>query len=103
MILGDARLSLEKVPDAAYDLLVIDAFSGDAIPTHLVNKDVFLEYRQKLSSRGAVVFHITNRYLNLQPVLAKIAAVTGAYAAVKSVPDGGLEHAFPLVYFNVGR
>ena len=89
VILGDARLSLAKAPDAAYDLLVIDAFSGDAIPTHLVNKDVLLEYRQKLSSRGAVVFHITNRYLNLQPVLAKIAAVTGAYAAVKIVPDGG--------------
>ena len=74
VILGDARLSLEKAPDAAYDLLVIDAFSGDSIPTHLVNKDVLLEYRQKLSPRGAVVFHITNRYLNLEPVLAKIAA-----------------------------
>ena len=87
--LGDARLSLKKVPDATYDLLIIDAFSGDAIPTHLVNKDVILEYHRKLTSRGAVVFHITNRYLNLKPVLVKIAAVTGAYAAFKDVPDGG--------------
>ena len=74
VILGDARLSLKKAPDAAYDLLAIDAFSGDAIPTHLVNKDVLMEYRRKLAPRGAVVFHITNRYLNLEPVLAKIAA-----------------------------
>jgi hypothetical protein len=89
VILGDARLSLNKSPDHAYDLLVIDAFSGDSIPTHLVNKDVLVEYRRKLTSRGAVVFHITNRYLNLEPVLAKIAADSGAYVAVKDVGDEG--------------
>jgi spermidine synthase len=90
VILGDARLSLEKATDAAYDLLVIDAFSGDFIPTHLVNKDVLKEYRRKLAGRGAVVFHITNRYLNLEPVLAKIASDSSAYAAVKDVGDQGV-------------
>jgi len=89
VILGDARLSLKKSPDEAYDLLVIDAFSGDAIPTHLVNKDVLVEYRRKLAPRGALVFHITNRYLNLEPVLAKIAGDSGAYAALKDVGDQG--------------
>lgn len=89
VILGDARLSLDKSPDGAYDLLVIDAFSGDAIPTHLVNKDVLVEYRRKLAQGGGIVFHITNRYLNLEPVLAKIAADAGAYVAVKDVGDGG--------------
>ena len=90
VILGDARLSLKKAPDHVYDLLAIDAFSGDAIPTHLVNKDVLVEYRQKLDSRGAIVFHITNRYLNLEPVLAKIANDSGAYVAVKDVGDEGV-------------
>ena len=90
VILGDARLSLDKSPDGAYDLLVIDAFSGDAIPTHLVNKDVLVEYRRKLAQRGGIVFHITNRYLNLEPVLAKIAADAGAYVAVKDVGDEGI-------------
>ena len=90
VILGDARLSLKKAPDQAYDLLVIDAFSGDSIPTHLVNKDVLMEYRRKLNPQGALVFHITNRYLNLEPVLAKIAADSGAYVAVKDVGDEGL-------------
>lgn len=90
VILGDARISLNRSPDQAYDLLVIDAFSGDAIPTHLVNKDVLAEYRRKLAPRGAVVFHITNRYLNLEPVLAKIAADSGAYVAVKDVGDEGI-------------
>ena len=89
VILGDARLSLKKSPDGAYDLLVIDAFSGDAIPTHLVNKDVLAEYRLKLDPRGAVVFHITNRYLNLEPVLVKMAVNSGAYVAVKDVGDDG--------------
>ncbi|MBF0503542.1 MAG: fused MFS/spermidine synthase [Candidatus Omnitrophica bacterium] len=89
IILGDARLSLEKMPDAWYDLLIIDAFSGDAIPIHLVNKDVILEYEKKLALQGAAVFHITNRYLNLKPVLVKIAQDTGAFAAFKDVPDGG--------------
>jgi spermidine synthase len=90
VILGDARISLNKAPDGAYDLLAIDAFSGDSIPTHLVNKDVLAEYRRKLSGRGAIVFHITNRYLNLEPVLAKIAEDSGAYIAVKDVGDQGL-------------
>lgn len=90
VILGDARLSLNKAQDGAYDVLAIDAFSGDAIPTHLVNKDVLKEYRRKLSLRGALVFHITNRYLNLEPVLARIAADSGAYLAVKDVGDEGV-------------
>ena len=90
VILGDARLSLKKAPDGVYDLLVIDAFSGDSIPIHLVNKDVLVEYRHKLASRGGIVFHITNRYLNLEPVLAKMAADSGAYVALKDVGDEGL-------------
>jgi len=90
VILGDARLSLKQAPDAAYDLLVIDAFSGDSIPTHLVNKDVLVEYRRKLAPRGGIIFHITNRYLNLEPVLAKIADEAGAYVAIKDVGDSGI-------------
>ncbi len=90
VILGDARLSLNTAADGMYDLLIIDAFSGDSIPTHLVNKDVLVEYRRKLALRGAVIFHITNRYLNLEPVLAKIAADSGAYIAVKDVGDEGV-------------
>jgi spermidine synthase len=90
VILGDARISLNKAPDGVYDLLAIDAFSGDAIPTHLVNKDVLAEYRRKLAPRGGIVFHITNRYLNLEPVLAKIAEDSGAYIAVKDVGDQGV-------------
>ena len=90
VILGDARISLSKAPDRAYDLLVIDAFSGDSIPIHLVNRDVLAEYRRKLNPRGAIAFHITNRYLNLKPVLAKIADDSGAHIAFRDVGDQGL-------------
>ncbi len=105
VLLGDARLSLRKAPEGAYDLLAIDAFSGDAIPTHLVNKDVLAEYRHKLAARGAVVFHITNRYLNLEPVLAKMAADSHAYAAVKDVGDQGLNmrSIWVVLTWDVGR
>jgi len=90
VILGDARLSLKNAPDSSYDILAIDAFSGDSIPTHLVNRDVLKEYRQKLNPKGAIIFHITNRYLNLEPVLARIAADAGAYIAIKDVGDEGV-------------
>jgi hypothetical protein len=90
VILGDARLSLNKAPDALYDILAIDAFSGDSIPIHLVNKDVLAVYRRKLSSRGAILFHITNRYLNLEPVLAELAQDSGANVALKHVATQGI-------------
>jgi hypothetical protein len=81
--LGDARLSLVKEPDATLDLLVVDAFSSDAIPVHLMTREALALYLRKLKPEGVVVFHISNRYLDLRPVLfalaidAKAAAVIG--------------------------
>ncbi len=88
-IIGDARVSLDKNAGAIYDVLVVDAFGGDAIPTHLVNRDMVLKYKDHLSPRGALMFHITNRYLDLAPVLTRIASSVGAHIAFKDVPDGG--------------
>ena len=82
VILGDARLRLADAPDAAYDLIILDAYSSDAIPTHLMTKEALAIYRAKLAPQGILMFHITNRYLNLQPVLARLASdagMTGLY------------------------
>lgn len=69
-VLGDARLTLAKEPDASYDLLILDAFSSDAIPTHLLTKEALAMYEKKLTPGGVILFHISNRYLELAPVVA---------------------------------
>jgi hypothetical protein len=74
MVLGDARLTLADAPDGAFDVLVIDAFSSDAIPVHLLTKEAVALYRRKLSSRGIVVMHISNRNVKLKDVVAAVAA-----------------------------
>ncbi len=73
LILGDARLELQKAPDHRYDLIVIDAFSSDAIPVHLITKEALELYVKKLLPHGMLAFHISNRHLNLKPVLGRLA------------------------------
>lgn len=73
VILGDARLRLREAPDHAYDLLVLDAFSSDAIPMHLITKEALQLYLDKLANGGMIAIHVSNRYLRLQPILAKLA------------------------------
>jgi spermidine synthase len=67
--LGDARLQLEGEPDQQFDVLVIDAFSGGSVPIHLLTKEAFTQYFRHLKSDGILAFHITNRFLNLRPVV----------------------------------
>lgn len=74
IVLGDARLQLRHAPDAGFDLIVIDCFSSDAIPVHLLTREALALYLQKLAPGGLIVFHISNRYLDLKPVLAALAA-----------------------------
>ena len=70
MIVGDARLSLNKIADRHYDLLIMDAFSSDAVPTHLLTREAMALYFSKLKDDGLLAFHITNRHLALKKVLA---------------------------------
>jgi len=74
IVLGDARLSLGTVPDRLYDLLIIDAFSSDAIPIHLITREALALYLRKLSHHGILVFHISNGHLDLSNVMANLAA-----------------------------
>ena len=72
-VLGDARLSLENEPAQGFDLLVVDAFSGDAVPVHLLTHEAFAAYFKHLKPDGVLALHVTNRFLNLEPVV-KMAA-----------------------------
>ena len=71
---GDARLTLEQAPANSIDLLVLDAFSSDSIPVHLLTKEAFDMYLRKLRPGGVIAVHISNRYLDLEPILAKEAS-----------------------------
>ena len=73
VVLGDARLKLGEAPDHRYDLIVLDAFSSDAIPVHLITREAMALYLRKLTDDGVVALHISNRYLGLEPVLGNLA------------------------------
>jgi spermidine synthase len=78
--LGDARLSLARAADGEFDLIVLDAFSSDAIPMHLMTAEALALYRSKLAPGGALLFHVSNRHLVLAPVVARLAAASGLVA-----------------------
>jgi SAM-dependent methyltransferase len=80
IVLGDARLRLKDAPDHHYDLIVVDAFSSDAIPIHLATREAIRIYLDKLAESGILAFHITNRRLNLEPVMGNLAHDAGLVA-----------------------
>lgn len=73
VVLGDGRLSLQSSPDGHYGLIVLDAFSSDAIPVHLVTREALQLYLQKLAPGGMLAFHVSNRYLDLGVALSALA------------------------------
>ncbi|HEV7233050.1 MAG TPA: fused MFS/spermidine synthase, partial [Sphingorhabdus sp.] len=81
--LGDARLTLAKIPAGSLDMLAIDAFSSDSIPLHLLTKEAFATYRRALGPDGLLLVHISNRYIDLNPVVAAEAKANGWHAALR--------------------
>ncbi len=77
IVLGDARLSLESEPPQKFDVLIVDAFSGDAIPTHLLTAEAFEVYRRHLAPDGILAVHVSNTYLRLAPVVRALAEHCG--------------------------
>lgn len=86
VVLGDGRLTLADQPDATFDVLVLDAFSSDAVPVHLLTREAVELYRDKLAPGGVIAFHISNRHLDLQPVLGAIAGDLGMTGATARAP-----------------
>ncbi len=88
IVIGDARLSLKQEPNRSYGLLALDAFNSDAIPVHLLTREAFAEYLPKLRDDGILLVHISNRYLDLEPVVAATAQSLGLEA--RTFDDGDL-------------
>jgi hypothetical protein len=80
--LGDARLLLEAEPSQQFDVLVMDAFSGDSVPVHLITREAFLTYFRHLKPGGILAVNISNQYLNLEPVMGRAADALGKIALV---------------------
>jgi hypothetical protein len=82
IVMGDGRLSLEREPSQQFDLLVMDAFSGDSVPVHLITREAFRTYFRHLKPGGILAVNVTNRYLDLNPVIERAASDFGKVAMV---------------------
>jgi spermidine synthase len=93
VVIGDARLSLKNISDASYDLLIADAFSSDAIPLHLLTKEAFNLYKKKIKYNGIIILHISNRYFDLEHIVAATAKEAKLEARIYDYiqPDDSIE------------
>ena len=90
--MGDARLVLEALPSEQLDFLAMDAFTSDAVPLHLLTREAYQIYLRHLKSDGVLAVHISNRYLDLEPVVAQAMADIG-WSGIK-VDDEGYEEPY---------
>jgi hypothetical protein len=91
VITGDARLRLQEAEDQAYDVLVLDAFSSDFVPTHLLTQEALGLYLRKLRPEGLMLFHISSRLFDLSPILIRLGASLGLHCALSN--EGPLSEA----------
>jgi hypothetical protein len=87
-VIGDARLTFAREPDGIYDLIIVDAYSSDAIPIHLATEEAMAIYKDKLAPQGAVVMHVSNRHLELSSVVVGIADANDLKSWVYSEDSG---------------
>jgi len=87
IVVGDARLTLEQEPNSSAEVLVVDAFSSDSVPMHLLTREAFATYRRHLAPGGLLLVHISNRYLNLEPVIAAAARDGWSARLRRYMPD----------------
>lgn len=88
LVIGDARLTFAKEPSGTYDLIIVDAYSSDAIPIHLATEEAMEIYKDKLAPHGAVVMHVSNRHLELESVVVGIADANDLKSWVYSEDTG---------------
>ncbi len=104
IVLGDARLTLADQPKSAFDLIVLDAFSSDSIPVHLLTVEAVRLYFNRITETGFIAFHVSNRNMDLRPAVAAAARELGAHAYYRDdpgVPEDELKYSSRVVV--VGR
>jgi spermidine synthase len=103
IIPGDARLSLEREPPQNFDILLVDAFSGDAIPVHLLTREAFALYFRHLKPQGILAVHVSNRFLDLPPVVAAAANTVAARAVKVTSPEDQANAIFQATWMLMDR
>jgi hypothetical protein len=103
IVLGDGRLSLEREPARRYDVLAVDAFSGDSIPVHMLTVQAFSLYFEHLQPTGVLAVHISNQYLNLKPVIQSAAAALHKQAVVFENPGDKAHGVFRSTWVLLGN
>jgi hypothetical protein len=95
---GDGRLGIQREHDAPFDMVVLDAFSGDSIPTHLLTREAFAVYFSHLTPDGVLAVHMTNRYVDLESVVRDLAADAGRQASVIRSPADAVLGTYEAVW-----
>ena len=103
VILGDARLRLREAPAGKYGLVIMDAFSSDSVPAHLLTTEAMSLYLDKLSTDGMLAFHISNRYLNLEPLLSGLSHRAGLVAFIRRDTQRSVDGRYPSVWVVMAR
>jgi len=103
LILGAARLRLREAPAGKYGLLIIDAFSSDSVPAHLLTTEAMDLYFDKLSADGVLAFHISNRYLNLEPLLSGLSRRAGLSGYIRYDEERNVVGRYPSIWVMIAR
>lgn len=99
IFIGDGRLEIEKQDNKKYDLIYLDVFSSDNIPVHIVTKEAFAIYLSKLKDDGAIIINISNRYLDLVPVLHANAKALDTHIRIRRHPPGFVKGSEKIKYY----
>src|SRR5207253_7878795 len=81
--IGDGRISIEKAPDGQFDVLMLDAFNSDSIPAHLVSREAVRMYLHKLKPDGLILFHVSNRYMDVESLASAVTLDAGLKGLVR--------------------
>lgn len=87
VVIGDGRLSIGQMSDRTVDLILLDAFSSDSIPAHLVSREALRIYQSKLKSNGLLLFHVSNRYLSVGKLVSAVTSDAGLFIYLRSDRD----------------
>ncbi|MDX2115367.1 MAG: fused MFS/spermidine synthase [Planctomycetota bacterium] len=90
-VLGDARLTIARAEEAAYDLIAMDAFSSDAVPIHLISREAVAAYLRALRPGGLLMFNVSNRHIRFEPVLSRLAEDAGLVGMMRDEPRISME------------
>jgi SAM-dependent methyltransferase len=103
IVVGDARLKLAEEPAGRFDVLVIDAFSSDSIPLHLMTEEAFANYRRALDDDGLLMLHISNRYIDLAPMISALAEADGWHGRLRLDMDDLAPGLTPSIWIALAR